>query len=190
MGRPLRPTRLTLRQLAYFEAVARHKHFGRAAAACAVSQPALSVQVQELERELGVVLVERGRGSVVLTSQGQYVADRARRILGEVQDLIDSAPQSDAVTTIRLGVIPTIAPYLMPAILDALGSKRVATRIQLRETQTQRLLEELEQGSIGLVLAALPVSRPGTEVEPCSAMTAAVTSRVIVSFSGQPAMVR
>jgi LysR family hydrogen peroxide-inducible transcriptional activator len=166
MVRPLRPTRLTLRQLAYFEAVARHKHFGRAAAACAVSQPALSVQIQELERELGVMLVERGRGSVALTSQGQYVAGRARRILGEVQDLIDSAPQSDAVTTIRLGVIPTIAPYLMPAILDALGSKRVAARIQLRETQTQRLLEELEQGNIDLVLAALPVSRPGTEVQP------------------------
>ena len=166
MGRPLRPTRLTLRQLAYFEAVARYEHFGRAAAARAASHPALSVQIQELERELGIMLVERGRGSVALTPQGQYVAKRARRILGEVQDLIDCAPQAEAVSTIRLGVIPTIAPYLMPAIFDALGSKRAGTRIQLRETQTQRLLEELEQGSIDLVLAALPVAHPGTEVQP------------------------
>ncbi len=163
MSRPLRPTRLTLRQLAYFEAVARHRHFGRAASACAVSQPALSVQVQELERELGVMLVERGRGSVALTPQGQYVAKRARRILGEVQDLIDSAPRAEGVSTIRLGVIPTIAPYLMPTILNALARKRAGTKIQLRETQTQRLLEELEQGSIDLVLAALPVASPGTE---------------------------
>ncbi|MCL4765867.1 MAG: LysR family transcriptional regulator [Hyphomicrobiaceae bacterium] len=163
MELPLRPTRLTLRQLAYFEAVVRHKHFGRAAEACAVSQPALSVQIQELERELGVVLVERGRGSVALTPQGEFVAQRARRILGEVQDLMDSAPRADALGAIRLGVIPTIAPYLMPAILGALGSGGAAARIQVRETQTQRLLEELEQGSLDLLLAALPVSSPGIE---------------------------
>lgn len=163
---PMRPMRLTLRQLAYFEAVARHRHFGRAAEACAVSQPALSVQVQELERELGAQLVERNRGGIALTPQGEYVLQRVRRILGEVQDLMDCASQIEAVGTIRLGVIPTIAPYLMPAILEAFGNESASAQLQVRETQTQRLVEELEQGSIDLLLAALPIVTPGIEVQP------------------------
>lgn len=160
---PLRLTRLTLRQLAYFEAVARHRHFGRAAEACAVSQPALSVQIQELERELGVALVERNRGGVALTPQGEYVLQRVRRILGEVQDLMDCA-QSEAIGTVRLGVIPTIAPYLMPAILEAFRKQSATAQLQVRETQTQRLVEELEQGSIELMLAALPIESPVIDV--------------------------
>ena len=163
---PMRLTRLTLRQMAYFEAVARHRHFGRAAGACAVSQPALSVQIQELERELGVSLVERNRGGVALTPQGEDVLQRVRRILGEVQDLMDCATQIEAFDTIRLGVIPTIAPYLMPAILEAFGLENATAQLQVRETQTQRLIEELEQGSIDLMLAALPISSPGIEVQP------------------------
>jgi len=162
---PLRLTRLTLRQLAYFEAVARHRHFGRAAEACAVSQPALSVQIQELERELGVALVERNRGGVALTPQGEYVLQRVRRILGEVQDLMDCA-QSEAIGTVRLGVIPTVAPYLMPAILEAFRKQSATAQLQVRETQTQRLVEELEQGSIELMLAALPIDSPVIDVRP------------------------
>ncbi len=162
---PIRLPRLTLRQLAYFEALARHRHFGRAAEACAVSQPALSVQIRELEAELGVLLVERSRGGAGLTPQGEHVLGRVRRILGEVQDLVDSAPEPGSAGTIRLGVIPTIAPYLMPAILAAAGGGEAAAQIQVRETQTQRLLEELEQGSLDLLLTALPVSSPGIEVQ-------------------------
>ncbi len=166
MDRQLRPTRLTLRQLTYFDAVARHRHFGRAAEACNVSQPALSVQIQELEKELGVILVERGRGSVALTPRGTYIAQRARRILGEVQDLVDSAALAEAVGTIRLGVIPTIAPYLMPAIFGALGHGGSTAQVQVRETQTQRLLQELEDGSLDLLLTALPVTGSGLESQP------------------------
>jgi len=157
--------RLTLRQLAYFEAVARHKHFGRAAEACAVSQPALSVQIQELERELGASLVERNRSGVALTPQGEYVVQRVRRILGEIQDLMDCA-QNEAIGTLRLGVIPTIAPYLMPAILKAFQKQSPTAQLQVRETQTARLIEELEQGNIELVLAALPIASPVIEVLP------------------------
>ena len=163
---PVRLTRLTLRQMVYFEAVARHRHFGRAAEACAVSQPALSVQIQELERELGVSLVERNRGGVTLTPQGEYVLQRVRRILGEVQDLMDCATQIEGFGPIRLGVIPTIAPYLMPAILEAFGLENASMQLQVRETQTQRLIEELEQGNIDLMLAALPISSPVIEVQP------------------------
>jgi len=157
--------RLTLRQLAYFEAVARHKHFGRAAEACAVSQPALSVQIKELERELGASLVERNRSGVALTPQGEYVVQRVRRILGEIQDLMDCA-QNEAIGTLRLGVIPTIAPYLMPAILEAFQKQSPTAQLQVRETQTARLIEELEQGNIELVLAALPIASPVIEVLP------------------------
>ncbi len=163
---PVRLCRVTLRQLAYFEALARTRHFGRAAELCAISQPALSVQIQELERELGVLLVERSRGGIALTPQGEYVVRRIRRILGEVQDLVDSASQIEAAGTIRLGVIPTIAPYLMPVIFTAVSRKSPSIQIQVRETQTHRLLEELEQGSIDLLLAALPIASPGIEVQP------------------------
>ena len=102
----------TLRQLRYLVALSRHRHFGRAAEECAVSQPALSVQIQELEADLDVVLVERGRGRITLTGEGEEVARRAVRILAEVSDLEDYARHRTRLLTgpLRLGVIPSIAP--------------------------------------------------------------------------------
>lgn len=162
MGLP----RLTLRQLCYFGAVARLSHFGRAAEICAVSQPALSVQIQELERTLGVELVERGRGSIVLTPEGKEIARRARRILGEVEDLVAAVSSGAEGRALRLGVIPTIAPYLVPRLLNgfvALGRK---IAIEVRESQTGRLVDELTQGQLDVALIALPAATSDLEVQP------------------------
>src|SRR5262249_44219548 len=110
---------ISLRQLRYFQAVARHEHFGRAAEACAVSQPALSMQIQDLEKELKVTLVERRRQGVQLTEAGREVARRAERILTDVRDLADYARHRAGVLSgpLHLGVIPSIAPYLLPPLL-------------------------------------------------------------------------
>ena len=107
---------VTLRQLRYFESLAETRHFGHAAEACAVSQPALSMQIKELEDELGVSLVERRKSGIALTDQGGEVADRARAILASVRDLLDYAKHRDEVLSgsLKLGAIPSIAPYLLP----------------------------------------------------------------------------
>lgn len=162
----IRVPRISLRQLAYFESLARHLHFGRAAEASAVSQPALSVQIRELERELGTVLLERGRGGVALTPQGEYVARHGRRILGGVKDLVEGAPRAQIAGAIRLGVIPTVAPYLMPVILGPKEQGGASFQVQVRESQTRRLIEELEQGSLDVLILALPVVGPGLESMP------------------------
>src|SRR5690349_11171406 len=110
---------VTLRQLRYFETLSRTKHFGLAADRCAVTQPALSMQIKELERELGVDLVERRVGSIAITQVGQEIAARAEAILNQVRELSEFAHQHQGVLTgpLRLGIIPSIAPYLLPEIL-------------------------------------------------------------------------
>src|SRR5215470_15879797 len=114
-------TQITLRQLRYFDALARHSHFGRAAAACAISQPALSMQIKELEDALGAVLIERGARQVRLTRVGEEAAARVRDILRSVDELGDFARASrDAfVGRLRIGMIPTIAPYLLPTVIGS-----------------------------------------------------------------------
>ena len=157
----------TLKQLRYFEALARHRHFGRAAEACAISQPALSVQIKELEETLGTALFERGARQVRLTSFGEDFALRVRDILRSVDELSDLARASrDQLTgRFRLGVIPTIAPYLLPTILGNLAQSHPALDPHVRETLTPRLLEELSDGQLDAALLALPVSEPAlTEV--------------------------
>ena len=125
---------ITLRQLRYFDALARHLHFGRAAEAVAVSQPALSMQIRELEAILGVALVERRPAGVRLTAEGQEIARRARRILAETRDLLDYGQHASQVMsgTLRLGIIPSIAPYLLPRILPALTRRHPEAELQLR----------------------------------------------------------
>src|ERR671916_314645 len=109
---------VTLRQLRYFETLARTKHFRMAADQCAVTQPALSMQIKELERELGVELIERRGNSIAVTLAGQEIAARAEAILNQVRELSDYARQHQGVLTgpLRLGIIPSVAPYLLPAI--------------------------------------------------------------------------
>jgi LysR family hydrogen peroxide-inducible transcriptional activator len=156
---------VSLKQLRYFLAVARTGHFGAAAQQCAITQPALSMQIQELEHELGLQLLERGRKGVALTAAGRDIAVRAARVLADVRDLVDSARHlSDGFTgPLRLGVIPSIAPYLLPQLLPLIRARHPNLDLQLRETQTQRLLEELADGDLDLVLLALPVEHAGVE---------------------------
>lgn len=155
----------TLKQLRYFAAVARHRHFGRAAAECHVSQPALSLQIQELERFLGTQLIERRRNAIALTEAGHDIAERANRILIEATDLIDHARHRPKLLTgrLELGVIPSIAPYLLPATLPRLQESYPALDIGLRETQTATLLDDLVDGRLDVALLSLPIERPGLE---------------------------
>lgn len=155
---------ITLRQLRYLSAVARHRHFGRAAADCAVSQPALSMQVRELEREIGAELVERRPGDIALTATGLEVAERAEQILTATRDLVDFARHRDVLSgQLRLGIIPTLAPYILPRLLPRLQAKYPLLRLELRETQTKILLDELNRGELDAVMLALPVE--GADVE-------------------------
>lgn len=159
---------LTLRQIRYFESLARHRHFGRAAQDAAVTQPALSMQIKELEESLGVPLLERNARQIRLTGFGEVFLTRVQAILRQVDELEDlaRAAQEQPAGKLRIGVIPTVAPYLLPSIIAALGLSYPELAPNLRETVTPRLIEELLDGRIDTAIVALPVSEPGlTEVE-------------------------
>ena len=153
---------VTLRQLRYFDALARHVHFGRAAEACVISQPALSMQIKELEEALGTVLLERSARQVRLTQFGVEAAQRVRDILRSVDELGDVARASRErlLGRLRMGMIPTIAPYLLPAVIANLTRKYPEVDIHVREALTAKLLQELEDGRIDTAIVALPVSEP------------------------------
>ena len=158
---------LTLRQLRYFEALVRHCHFGRAADACAISQPALSMQIKELEDTLGAVLFERDARQVRLTNLGKELAPRVREILCSVDELGDLARASmdRLVGRLRIGVIPTIAPYLLPAVIGNISRMHDGLDIHVRETLTTKLVQELTDGRLDTAIVALPISEPSlTEV--------------------------
>jgi LysR family hydrogen peroxide-inducible transcriptional activator len=155
---------ITLRQLRYLVALARHRHFGRAAADCAVTQPALSVQIRELEKEFGVDLVERRPNEIVLTEIGAEAAERAERILAAVHDLVDFARHRDLLTgQLKLGIIPTLAPYVLPRLLPGLQKRYPQLRLEVRETQTRMLLDELAGGDLDCAMLALPAD--GADLE-------------------------
>ncbi|MEX5711163.1 LysR substrate-binding domain-containing protein [Parafrankia sp. FMc6] len=153
----------TLAQLRALVGVADHRHFGRAATSLHVSQPTLSSAVAALERTLGIQLVERTTRSVLLTPVGEEIVQRARGVLGAVDDIAQLAVRARAPLSgdIRLGVIPTVAPYLLPQLLPSLRARRPEARLRLREAQTSALLEELRGGSLDLALLALPTDEPG-----------------------------
>jgi LysR family hydrogen peroxide-inducible transcriptional activator len=158
---------ITLRQLRYLSALAHHRHFGRAAADCAVSQPALSMQVRELEREIGAELVERRPGDIALTGTGLEVAERAEQILIATRDLVDFARHRDVLSgALKLGIIPTLAPYILPRVLPQLQTKYPLLRLEVRETQTKTLLDELSRGELDAVLLALPAEAADVETLP------------------------
>jgi LysR family hydrogen peroxide-inducible transcriptional activator len=153
---------ITLRQLRYFNALARQGHFGRAAEACAISQPALSMQIKELEEALGGVLLERSPRQVALTTFGEEAAPRVRGILRLVDELEDLARASrDRLAgRLRIGMIPTIAPYLLPEVIGNLTRMHPELDIHVRETLTPKLIEELADGRLDTAIVALPVSEP------------------------------
>jgi LysR family hydrogen peroxide-inducible transcriptional activator len=153
---------ITLRQLRYLSALAKHGHFGRAAEACAVTQPALSMQIRDLERTLGVAVVERRPGEVIFTDVGREIARRGEEVLTASRDLVDFARHRSGVLTGRLtlGVIPSLAPYLLPRILPLLQSRFPELRLELRETQTRQLIEDIKSGALDAAMLALPVGEP------------------------------
>ena len=148
----------SLKQLRYLVALEEHRHFGRAAAACFVSQSTLSAGLKELETALDAELVERNNRTVVFTALGLEVAQRARRVLREAEELAELAARSKEPLSgrLRLGVIPTIAPYLLPKTLPYLRKTYPKLQLYLTEDQTARLLALLEDGTLDLVLMALP----------------------------------
>ena len=156
---------ISLKQLKYFDAVVRTGHFGKAAEQCAVTQPALSMQIQDMEKDLGVPLLERGRNGVIPTEAGREVAGRAARILTEVRDIVDFARRQGETLAgpLHFGVIPSVAPYLLPALLPLIRSKFPDLDLSLRETQTQHLVDELIEGGLDLLLLALPVEHAEVE---------------------------
>lgn len=155
-------TNISMKHLRYFEALARHGHFGRSADACAISQPALSLQIKELEDILGTPLIERGARKIRLTPLGELVAGRARSILRSVEELSDLARASGGALAgpLRIGVIPTIAPYLLPRIIKALAASHPDLDLRPREAVTGKLIEGLMEGGLDAALVALPVSEP------------------------------
>ena len=156
---------ITLRQLRYLSALARHGHFGRAAGACAVTQPALSMQIRDLERILGVAVVERRPGEVKLTDAGREIVRRGDDLLASARDLVDFARQRSGLLTGRLalGLIPSLAPYLLPRMLPMLQRDYPELRLEFRETQTRQLIEDIRDGTLDAAMLALPVGEPDIE---------------------------
>jgi len=161
-------SRISMKHLRYFEALAQHGHFGRAADACAISQPALSLQMKELEEVLGAPLIERGGRQIRLTALGEAFAARARDILRQVDELDDLARASYSPLTgrLRIGVIPTVAPYLLPAVIKVLSAHFPGLDLRPREAVTGRLVDDLLDGRLDTAIVALPVSEPSLEETP------------------------
>ncbi len=148
----------TIKQLQYLVALHEHGHFGKAADACFVSQSTLSAGIRELESLLGVVLVERSRRVVRFTALGEQVVDKANRLLREAEELTDlvQASGKPLAGDLRMSVIPTIAPFMLPRVLPRLKRERPDLKLMLREETSQDALESLHHGRVDCVLLALP----------------------------------
>jgi len=155
----------TIKQLRYLVALEKHRHFGRAARACYVSQPAFSVAIRELESLLKVRLVDRTRKNVTITSIGRDIAAQAKLVLNDLEGLVDIARHQQQPLTGRLnfGVIPTIAPFLLPGLLPKLRKNWPQLKLYPVEDQTERIYRQLMQGDLDVILIALPYELKGTE---------------------------
>ncbi|KIQ96254.1 LysR substrate-binding domain-containing protein [Lysobacter sp. A03] len=158
---------MNLRDLKYLVALAEHRHFGRAAAASFVSQPTLSTQIRKLEEELGVTLVERAPRKVMLTPVGRDIVERARRVLADVDQMAEIARRSQDpdAGSIRLGMFPTLGPYLLPHVLPGLREKFPRLEMLLVEEKTDALLERLREGRLDAALLALPIHDDQLHIE-------------------------
>lgn len=150
---------MNLRDLRYLVALAELRHFGKAAEACFVSQPTLSTQIRKLEDELGVALIERAPRRVMLTPIGRNVVERAQRILAEVNELRDAAKRSrdPEAGTLRLGIFPTLGPYLLPHVVPQLRERFPQLELLLVEEKTEVLLQQLREGRLDTAILALPL---------------------------------
>lgn len=158
---------MNLRALEYFVKLAKLKHFSRAAEACFVSQPTLSTQIRKLEEELGVQLVERAPRQVMLTPVGSEIALRARSVLNDIEQIREIARRSrdPAGGQLRLGIFPTLAPYLLPHVIPEVRRRFPDLKLQLAEEKTEIVLEMLSNGSLDAGLLALPIDDGHFEVE-------------------------
>ncbi len=154
---------MTLTELRYIVAVARERHFGRAANACFVSQPTLSVAVKKLEEELDITLFERGPGEVSVTPAGQRIVEQAQRVLEESARIKEIAAEGrdPLAGPLRLGAIYTIGPYLLPKLIPILRRSAPAMQLHIQENFTHRLAEALKSGEVDVILVALPFDEPG-----------------------------
>ncbi|WOC15374.1 LysR substrate-binding domain-containing protein [Pseudochrobactrum sp. MP213Fo] len=152
----------TVKQMRYFDALAIHLHFRKAAESVFVSQPALSAQIAEMENLAGSALFERTNKTVLLTGLGRTLWPRIQVILQEIRALEELTIQKSGIlqSRLRLGIIPTIAPYLLPELIQALKKQYPALKLELREALTDRLLDELRNGELDAVIAAMPVNDP------------------------------
>lgn len=158
----------SLKQLEYLAALADEKHFGKAAEACNITPSTMSAGIKELEMTLGVVLAERTKRTVLMTPVGMELASRGRQLLCDAQDLVDLAASSrePLVGELKLGVIPTIGPFLFPLVLPALQDKFPALRLFLREETTDELLSKLRSGELDAAVIALPYEIEGLSCKP------------------------
>ena len=156
----------SLTQLRHLVAVADHRHFGKAAAACFITQSSLSASIKELETILGKTLIERTRRSVMVTPLGEESVSRARKVLSDVEEIVDlvNASGDPLVGTLRLGVIPTIGPFLLPKVLPALRRAYPELKLFLREEQSAQLIDALGRGNLDLALLAFPYPADGFEI--------------------------
>jgi len=159
---------MTLTELRYVVAVSRERHFGRAAEACFVSQPTLSVGIKKLEEELGVAIFERGSSKITLTPVGEQIVAQAARILEEVGSIKMIADQGGdpLAHPLKLGAIYTIGPYLLPQILPLLHKRAPAMQLIIQESYTGDLREQLKHGKLDLIIISLPFSEPGIVTQP------------------------
>ena len=159
---------MNLRDLRYLVALADLRHFGKAADACFVSQPTLSTQIRKLEDELGVALVERAPRKVMLTAVGQDVVQRARRIVADVEQMKEAARRSrdPESGSLRLGVFPTLGPYLLPHVVPQLRERFPHLELLLVEEKSDALLQRLREGKLDAILLALPLHDDQLHAEP------------------------
>jgi len=158
---------MNLRALQYFIKLADLRHFSKAADACFVSQPTLSTQIRKLEEELGVQLVERSPKNIMLTPVGEEIAERARMVLSDIDQMRAVARRSGnpADGVLRLGLFPTLAPYFLPHVVPSLRRRYPNLRLQLAEEKTEGILRMLRQGELDAALLALPINGEGLEIE-------------------------
>ena len=155
-------TKITLRQLRYFEALAQHRHFGVASNACSVTQPALSMQIRDFELALGVSLFEKGTHPVQLTPLGRIIAAKSKAIMLDVAELEELVRASDnqPLINLRLGVIPTVAPYIFSKIAKDLTMHFTGLNLKMREAITSKLITAVIDGELDAAIIALPASEP------------------------------
>jgi LysR family hydrogen peroxide-inducible transcriptional activator len=155
----------SIKQLKYLCAVAEYRHFSKAAAACHVTQSTLSAAIAELESQLGVKVFERNKKTVLITSLGEKLLAQARIVLGDVEDFVGIARAHEAplVGDLRLGVIPTIGPFLLPAVLSDLRKSFDRLKLYLKEEMSAELVQQLQQGQLDLIILAFPFRLPDME---------------------------